>query len=45
MTEKVYEMLFDYQGLTEGGMGYIRLMHFDIEGTADPFPHLFAGAQ
>lgn len=29
---KVYEMLFDYQGLTEGGMGYIRLMHFDIEG-------------
>lgn len=28
----VYQMLFDYQGLTEGGMGYIRLMHFDCEG-------------
>ena len=24
-------MLFDYQGLSEGGMGYIRLMHFDLE--------------
>lgn len=29
---KVYQMLFDYQGLPEGGMGYIRLMHFDLEG-------------
>ena len=28
----VYQMLFDYQGLSEGGMGYIRLMHFDCEG-------------
>ena len=27
----VYAMLFDYQGLTEGGMGYIRLMHFNCE--------------
>lgn len=25
----VYQMLFDYQGLAEGGMGYMRLMHFD----------------
>ena len=30
----VYAMLFDYQGLTEGGMGYIRLMHFNCkDGT------------
>lgn len=29
---KVYQMLFDYQGLPEGGMGYIRLMHFDLDG-------------
>lgn len=28
----VYQMLFDYQGLKAGGMGYIRLMHFDLEG-------------
>jgi LPXTG-motif cell wall-anchored protein len=28
---KVYQMLFDYQGLPEGGMGYIRLMHFDLD--------------
>lgn len=27
----VYQMLFDYQGLTDGGMGYIRLMHFDCD--------------
>ena len=26
---KVYQMLFDYQKLAQGGMGYIRLMHFD----------------
>ena len=25
----VYSMLFDYQGLTEGGQGYLRLLHFD----------------
>lgn len=25
----VYQMLFDYQGLPEGGQGYIRLAHFD----------------
>ena len=31
-TRKVYNMLFDYQGLMEGGAGYIRLMHFDVEG-------------
>lgn len=29
---KVYQMLFDYQGLPEGGMGYMRLMHFDLKG-------------
>lgn len=28
----VYQMLFDYQGLKEGGMGYMRLMHFDLDG-------------
>ena len=28
----VYSMLFDYQGLPEGGQGYLRLMHFDNEG-------------
>lgn len=28
---KVYQMLFDYQGLTDGGIGYIRLMHFDCD--------------
>lgn len=28
----VYQMLFDYQGLAEGGMGYMRLMHFDLDG-------------
>lgn len=26
---KVQQLLFDYQGLTEGGMGYIRMMHWD----------------
>ena len=31
-TRKVHSMLFDYQGLTEGGSGYFRLMHFDLEG-------------
>lgn len=30
-TRKVYNMLFDYQGLPEGGLGYMRLMHFDTE--------------
>ena len=29
---KVYSLLFDYQGLPEGGLGYMRLMHFDMEG-------------
>ena len=28
---KVYAMLFDYQGLSEGGKGYMRLMHFDCK--------------
>ena len=28
---KVYQMLFDYQGLKGGGMGYMRLMHFDTK--------------
>lgn len=27
----VTQMLFDYQGLPEGGLGYLRLMHFDNE--------------
>lgn len=31
-TRKVYNMLFDYQGLNEGGSGYMRLLHFDLEG-------------
>ncbi|WP_423920359.1 lamin tail domain-containing protein [Frigoribacterium sp. 2-23] len=28
----VTQMLFDYQGLAEGGLGYLRLMHFDNAG-------------
>lgn len=28
---KVYSMLFDYQGLPEGGLGYMRFLHFDTE--------------
>ena len=28
----VYAMLFDYQGLPNGGNGYIRLLHFDNQG-------------
>ena len=28
----VYSMLFDYQGLPEGGLGYLRLLHFDNVG-------------
>ena len=28
----VYSMLFDYQGLPEGGLGYLRLLHFDNAG-------------
>ncbi|SEB46293.1 3',5'-cyclic AMP phosphodiesterase CpdA [Nocardioides exalbidus] len=28
----VYSMLFDYQGLPEGGLGYLRLLHFDNDG-------------
>jgi len=28
----VYSMLFDYQGLPEGGLGFLRLMHFDNAG-------------
>lgn len=28
----VTSMLFDYQALPEGGLGYLRLMHFDNEG-------------
>lgn len=30
-TRKVYSLLFDYQGLPEGGLGYMRLMHFDTK--------------
>ncbi len=29
---QVYSMLFDYQGLPEGGQGYLRLLHFDNDG-------------
>jgi len=29
---QVYQILFDYQGLPEGGLGYLRLLHFDNEG-------------
>ena len=32
-TRNVYNMLFDYQGLMEGGAGYMRLLHFDVEGS------------
>ncbi|WP_158289388.1 FIMAH domain-containing protein [Paenibacillus flagellatus] len=28
---KVYQMLNDYQGHEEGGMGYMKLLHFDAE--------------
>lgn len=28
---EVYNLLFDYQGLIEGGAGYMRLMHFDLD--------------
>lgn len=28
----VTSMLFDYQGLPEGGQGYLRLLHFDNQG-------------
>ncbi|WP_447925104.1 metallophosphoesterase [Georgenia muralis] len=28
----VYQVLFDYQGLPEGGLGYLRLLHFDNDG-------------
>lgn len=31
-TRNVYNMLFDYQGMIEGGAGYMRLLHFDLEG-------------
>lgn len=30
---KVYQMLADYQGAEEGGLGYIRLMQFDIQNN------------
>ncbi|GAA3596348.1 metallophosphoesterase [Agrococcus terreus] len=29
----VTQMLFDYQGLPEGGLGYLRLLQFDNEGA------------
>nr|WP_298987748.1 lamin tail domain-containing protein [uncultured Micrococcus sp.] len=29
---QVTQVLFDYQGLAEGGLGYLRLLHFDNEG-------------
>ncbi|HLU21291.1 MAG TPA: metallophosphoesterase [Bacillaceae bacterium] len=29
---KVWQLLFDYQKLKEGGLGFIRLMHVDIKG-------------
>ncbi|MNO21515.1 Endo-1,4-beta-xylanase A precursor [compost metagenome] len=30
---KVYQMLADYQGAPEGGLGYIRLLQFDMENN------------
>ncbi|WP_433945297.1 S-layer homology domain-containing protein [Paenibacillus sp. SN-8-1] len=30
---KVYQMLADYQGAPEGGLGYIRLMQFDMKNN------------
>ncbi|MGG3282143.1 S-layer homology domain-containing protein [Paenibacillus solani] len=30
---KVYQILADYQGAAEGGLGFIRLMQFDIENN------------
>ncbi len=30
----VYAMLFDYQGLPEGGQGFLRLLQFDNEGQS-----------
>lgn len=30
---KVYQMLADYQGAEQGGLGYIRLMQFDMENN------------
>jgi len=30
---KVYQMLADYQGAEEGGLGYIRLMQFDMQNN------------
>ncbi|MFD0712256.1 S-layer homology domain-containing protein [Paenibacillus sp. GCM10027626] len=30
---KVYQILADYQGAAEGGLGYIRLLQFDIENN------------
>ncbi|GAA1743823.1 lamin tail domain-containing protein [Aeromicrobium alkaliterrae] len=30
----VYSMLFDYQGLPEGGQGFLRLLQFDNEGES-----------
>lgn len=29
---QVYQMLFDYQGLPEGGQAFLRLLHFDNQG-------------
>lgn len=28
---KVYQILFDYQALAEGGLGYLRILHFDTK--------------
>lgn len=36
---KVYNLLFDYQGLIEGGAGYMRLMHFDLDNEKLLFVH------
>jgi 3',5'-cyclic AMP phosphodiesterase CpdA len=30
---RVYQMLNDYQGFEEGGMGYMKLLHFDTESN------------
>ncbi|MFP5578857.1 MAG: metallophosphoesterase, partial [Acidimicrobiia bacterium] len=43
----VYQLLFDYQGLPEGGQAFLRLLHFDSEGgqvlvrTYSPYLHTY----
>ena len=32
---KVYQLLADYQGAEKGGLGYIRLLQFDMKNNQD----------